>query len=401
MPLRILVLNCVPDLPEAESYCELQRSGHHVTLVTDPRDERLDLYLKSGVSIVIHKNPYRFHFGSWVLLRSLLKQEYDVVFAPTSKWLSVALLQFGSGRIPVVTYRGTSGNLSYFDPANLLTHLSPRVSRIVCVSDSVRGYLKRFAIPQNKLVRIYKGHNPSWYARSSELSRGDLEVPSAAKLLVCVANVRPLKGIDVLLRALALCHDSGRCKDTYCLIVGDCPADDMPRLAKQLGLENTVRFLGYRKDAAAISGLADLAVMPSIEREGFPRAVLEAMFQGVPVVVSDVGGLPEMIEHGVSGYISPAGDPGALSDEICAHFSLSLSEREHRGLAAMHRAQELFSHEHYVDQLEQVFCQVAKNPKFHDSWWLRCKELLSATWLTLARFGTRSTDARVESSRQY
>jgi glycosyltransferase involved in cell wall biosynthesis len=70
---------------------------------------------------------------------------------------------------------------------------------------------------------------------------------------------------------------------------------------------------GFRKDARQISGSLDVFVLPSLKREGLPRSVIEAMSQGVPAIVSDAGGSPEVVEHGKTGYVVPAGDARAIS----------------------------------------------------------------------------------------
>jgi glycosyltransferase involved in cell wall biosynthesis len=90
----------------------------------------------------------------------------------------------------------------------------------------------------------------------------------------------------------------------------------LERLVERGGLRQRVHFTGYRIDAPAIVRSCDVFVMPSRAREGLPKAVLEAMAQGVPPVVSAVGGLPEVVRDQVSGLVVPPAAPRPLAEAV-------------------------------------------------------------------------------------
>jgi len=127
-----------------------------------------------------------------------------------------------------------------------------------------------------------------------------------------VAAIRRVKGTDLLLEAAIECADLD---DTYWLLIGPVRDRKVSRLAKDRRIRDRVRRLGYRPDAPSLISGADLFVMPS-RREALCRALLEAMAQGVCPVVSDAGGMKEVVRNGVDGLIVPRGDVGALARAV-------------------------------------------------------------------------------------
>jgi glycosyltransferase involved in cell wall biosynthesis len=129
-----------------------------------------------------------------------------------------------------------------------------------------------------------------------------------------LSRLVPLKRIEAVIEASAQLSAMGIEIQTE--ICGEGPTEPMLRdLVERLGLVERVRFLGWRTDTAALLASWHLLVMPSMF-EGFPIAVLEAMAAGRAVVASNVGGVPELVDDGVSGILIPAGDAAALAHAI-------------------------------------------------------------------------------------
>jgi glycosyltransferase involved in cell wall biosynthesis len=140
-----------------------------------------------------------------------------------------------------------------------------------------------------------------------------------------------------LVRALALLPD----QPFSALLVGDGP--DRPVIEaeiRSLGLTSKVELTGARDDVADLLAGSDLFVLSS-RSEGGPIAVLEAMAAGLPVVASDVGGIPELVEDAVTGLLVPAGDPGALAAALGRLLAEPRLRRE-LGTAGRRRARERF-----------------------------------------------------------
>jgi glycosyltransferase involved in cell wall biosynthesis len=129
-----------------------------------------------------------------------------------------------------------------------------------------------------------------------------------------VGNFRAGKGHAVLLEAAVKVRRA--IPDVRFLLVGHGPLEsDIRRRSSQLGLDGTVVFAGARDDAPRVTGALDLFALPSVS-EGLAISLIEAMALGRPAVVTGVGGLTEVVEHGKQGLVIDPGNPTALADAI-------------------------------------------------------------------------------------
>jgi glycosyltransferase involved in cell wall biosynthesis len=194
--------------------------------------------------------------------------------------------------------------------------LARRNNRIVYVSHDLRAHLEPLLdLPRGSGLVI---HNGVEFAEP-ELTGTERETCGAGPgeiLIGAVGNVRPAKDYESLLRAAAIvCH----CRaDVRFVIVGDDRSplmEPLRRVTLDLGLDERVRFLGFRTDAAALLASFDVFVSSS-KTEGLPLGTLEAVGLGTPVVLTAVGGVPEIVDSGRTGLLVPPGDPAALAEGI-------------------------------------------------------------------------------------
>jgi colanic acid/amylovoran biosynthesis glycosyltransferase len=172
--------------------------------------------------------------------------------------------------------------------------------------------------------------------------------------IVCVARLVPVKNLELLLHA---CHELQRRGVRFrCVIVGEGPRrEQLEATRTRLGLEGVVELVGAAEQAEVLSWWrrAAVAVLTS-EREGMPVSLIEAAACGLPAVATAVGGIPELVEDGVTGRLVPPGDPlafaGAL-EELLRDPSLAAR----LGRAARQRVEERFSLRHQVNQLLDVW----------------------------------------------
>jgi len=311
--VRILIVSTRLDRSETGLCQGLVAAGCKVLLATIP-DTNTGELRKAGVQIVSFSVRHRL---DWKAARHLaaITAEYqpDIVHAMQNKTLAVALLGLGKTRAKLVGYRGTIGHLSRWDPAAWLTYLHPRLDRIVCVSNAVRDYLLSHRIPAWKLVTIYKGHDPGWYTAAHRSELAALGVPSNALVVGFSGNMRRVKGVDVLLEAARILRDRNNLRF---LLVGERRDSRLERLVAQEPVRSRTIWTGFRSDAAALTGACDMFVMPSVAREGLPKSLVEAMAQGVPPIVTAVGGMPEVVIHGQCGLVVPPKSSAALAAAI-------------------------------------------------------------------------------------
>jgi glycosyltransferase involved in cell wall biosynthesis len=201
---------------------------------------------------------------------------------------------------------------------NLLTY--PRCDHVFAVSNHVRASVRyprplRF-LPMPPIETVYHGLDPAAVGRwqSADGVREEFGIPYDAPLVGMVGNFRAEKGHRILLQAAIRVRQA--IPRVRFLLVGYGPLEsETRRLARQLGLEDTVVFAGARDDAPRITGGFDLFALPSLS-EGLAIALIEAMALGRPAVVTNVGGLTEVIEHGKQGLVVNPGDPGELAGAI-------------------------------------------------------------------------------------
>jgi glycosyltransferase involved in cell wall biosynthesis len=175
--------------------------------------------------------------------------------------------------------------------------------RVVANSAAAAARLRAEYLPSRKIVVIPNGIDLP--------PAGQRALHTAAPVITTVANLRAGKGHDVLLAAASRIlrwFPAARFQ-----LVGDGPL--RPALEQQaaaLGLGDRVDFLGHRDDVADLLRASDVFAFPSL-MEAFPNAVMEAMSHGVPVVASNVGGIPELVTDRRNGLLVPPGDAAALA----------------------------------------------------------------------------------------
>ncbi len=210
-------------------------------------------------------------------------------------------------------YRAFPPHVAFMDRV-----LAPFTARALVVSEALRPLAQELHGFRPEQVRVI--HNAvdrerfqKVDAAGRQVARRRLSLPPTAPVVVCVARLEHVKGVDVLLKAWSVVQ--AQVPDAVLLQVGDGPErDGLERLARDRKYRD-VRFLGYRTDVETPLRAADLAVVPS-RHEGFGQVVVEAMAVGLPVVASRAGGIPEVVRPGENGILVPPHRPGHLGRAI-------------------------------------------------------------------------------------
>jgi N-acetyl-alpha-D-glucosaminyl L-malate synthase BshA len=175
--------------------------------------------------------------------------------------------------------------------------------------------------------------------------------PNGEKVLVHASNFRPVKRVTDVVRIFDLVRKR---VDAKLLLVGEGPEKIFAReLVKELHLSDHVHFLGEQDYLESLLAVSDLLLLPS-EQESFGLVALEAMSCGVPVVGSQVGGLPEVVLHGATGYLLPVGEVREMAD---AAVKLLVDSGEHQRMSeeAKKRARERFEASTIIPQYERLY----------------------------------------------
>jgi L-malate glycosyltransferase len=294
----------------------------------------------------------------------LLHVHYAIPHA-TSAVLARQILACDGIHIPVVTtLHGTDITLVGQDPsfAPVVTHAINASDGVTAVSDYLRSETyARFKVDReievipnfvdtNRFSRQEKGH----FKRAI--------CPAGERLLVHVSNFREVKRAPDVVRVFARLHADaaeGTGPGVKLLFVGDGPDRPLTEaLARDLGVHHDVRFLGKQEPVEELLSVADVMLMPS-GSETFGLAALEAMACGVPVVSSDIGGIPELNIHGETGFLCPLADVDCLTEYT---RKLLLDDELHARMAAAarQRAEEVFHLDRIVPRYEAHYAAVTE-----------------------------------------
>jgi len=301
--------------PEAEMIIGLKRRGLDIEVMTRRGCYYAEKMANLGIRIHDYVPPSKFSLAAIRYMRRVLTVGHHHVLHLFNNKAIVAGVAAALGLpVKVVTYRGQTGNISRFDPVAYLTHLSPRVDRIVCVAEAVRQSLLPEVRDPAKLITIYKGHSPEWYADIQPADLATLGIPAGVFTVTCVANNRPRKGVSVLIRAAAMVPpESG----VHLLLIGSgMLSSEVRDLVKASGAADRLHLFDHRDDVLNVVAASDATVLPAIKREGLPKTVIESMALGVAPVVTATGGSPELVEDRVSGLVVAPGDATALAQAI-------------------------------------------------------------------------------------
>jgi glycosyltransferase involved in cell wall biosynthesis len=287
---------------------------------------RIKPEIRQNISVPVYVFPWKrfFHLDAWkaaFALRKLIRTErVDIVqtyFETSNLWgglvakLSGALLL--SSRRDMGILRKTKHGLAYL----VVNRLSDRV---LAVSEEVKRFcVDADRIDPRKISVVYNGvdlkHIATEDSQGNPFAKADWA--GASHIVTCVANIRRVKGIDVLVRtAQRVCREL---PDAVFLVAGSPYereySEEVQAMIRSMGLEKNVRLLGFIGDPVPLLKMSDAFCLLS-RSEGFCNALLEAMACGVPSVVTRVGGNPEAINDGENGFLVPVEDDSAAAERL-------------------------------------------------------------------------------------
>jgi glycosyltransferase involved in cell wall biosynthesis len=237
----------------------------------------------------------------------------------------------------------------------LVTRLgAPHVHRVIAVSERQRAPLERLGYRSERIVTVPNGVVASELETNVDRTamRASLGLEDGDFAVLCVANLRPEKGVDTLVEAVARAGGALRLRG---FVVGDGP--ERARLERLVRGVEGVALLGSRGDVPDLIAACDAVALLS-EAEALPMSILEAMALGRPVVTSDVGGTSEAVGDGETGIVVPAGDADAAAAAL-ARLAADPATAQAMGERGRARQRERFDGEAMVDGYWRALHEVA------------------------------------------
>jgi L-malate glycosyltransferase len=348
----------------------LAERGHEVHLVSTDPPFRLGEYQAGLAFHQVHTPSYPlFREPQYVLSLAnkvvqvarefnleIIHAHYAIPHATAALLSRQVLGSSGGTRAPrvVTTLHGTDITLVGSDPSysEIVAYSIEQSDGVTAVSRSLRESTRRELCVQREIevipnfldCRIY-------YRRAVAQLRHRFAPDESTRVVIHVSNFRPVKRIDAVMEVFARIN---RAVPSKLLLVGDGPElGTAYRLGRELNIAHQVEMLGAQEDIIPLLSAADVFLLPSAQ-ESFGLAALEAMACDVPVVASNVGGLPEVIQHGINGYLH---DPNDLDGMAASAIALLTDPSLHTSVAdaACSRVREQFCVDLVVPMYERYY----------------------------------------------
>lgn len=359
-PSRILMLSRV-----------LAGRGHQVTLAV-PRGSMLaararEAGLEVFDAVEFRKPKFLLHAARdvTVLAGHLRDQHYDLIDAHGSQdvWSSAVARRLAGRTAPLVFTRHNTKRVR--DHVFNRRLYAREVDHLIAVSRSVleryQAFFRKGVLTPERVSVVPSAYRPDRFhpGVSGVRVRAELGLGADVPVVGVVARLVEDKGHDDLLAAAPTILKTR--PETRFLLVGTGSRErDLKDLAASLGLEGTVRFLGFRDDVPEITAALNVSVLPSIDCDASSAVLKEALACGVPAVATEIGGAAEILQDGRTGLIVPPHDPARLAGAI-----LSLLENPERaremGRRGSRDVAERFSPERLGDETLEVYKSVLEH----------------------------------------
>jgi glycosyltransferase involved in cell wall biosynthesis len=237
--------------------------------------------------------------------------------------------------------------------------------RVIAVSEKTRlHYLQSGGLPPDKVITLYNGVDISRFKNTDATQTAKLKqalhLPLNSRVIITIAVLREPKGIQFMIEALPAILE--QCPDVHYLIVGDGEhSAALTDLVAALAIKNQVTFTGHRTDIPDLLGCCDIFVLPTL-KDALPTVLIEALAAERPIVASDVGGVPEIIENGVNGLLVAPGNPSKLA-EACLRLLKDNELSRQIVLAGSKTVLQRFNIDSQIEQLSRMYEELTSHAK--------------------------------------
>lgn len=302
----------------------------------------------------------RAHGIDWLypykLARIIHSNKIDLIHAHNfTAWFYAALAAFLT-RIPLVYTEHDNSFLSSKHIVLISSLSKIFTTKIIAVSETVKSSLKQYCRINGTSV-IYNGVDENTFnpieARGRRIRKKKYGFAETDLLLGTVGRIDALKNQTLIIETISKLNYDNTVK---LIIIGDGKLRvDLERTVKILNLEDRVIFLGERRDISELLSILDIFILPSLS-EGLPVCLIEAMAVGLPIIASDVGGIPELISNNENGILINPADQGSLLTALKTILS-SENTRKKMGEAGRIIFKEKFSLDTMVNNYAEIYKQ--------------------------------------------
>lgn len=253
------------------------------------------------------------------------KGRFDIVHTHTAKAGALGRMAASFAGAPVIIHTPHGHNLyGYFSPAasamiaGTEKFLTRFTDEIIALTELERSdYISSGVAGDGKVSVIYQGLELDKFTRDWKSAfnlKNVLKIRPEDRVVGLVGRLEPVKGSDVFIEAAALIIKKR--PDVRFVVAGEGSLRSvMEKRAAELGISASIIFAGWREDIPDVISLMDIMVLPSLN-EAVGIALIEAQAEGIPVVASRVGGVPEVVRDGKTGILVPPSDPAAIADAV-------------------------------------------------------------------------------------
>ncbi|MBY0293470.1 MAG: glycosyltransferase family 4 protein [Alphaproteobacteria bacterium] len=321
------------------------------------------------------KNPFQIYKNSTLLQKLIIKENVDIVHVRSRAPAWSAYRAAHSLGIPfVTTYHAAYSSHTIFK--TFYNSVMAKGDRIIAISQFIKDHLiekySKFSwFDPSKIRLIQRGIDYTHFDpltisdESLQQLRNSWEVPPTARLLLLPGRISRTKGQDLLIKALALMKHT----DVMAIFVGsalrhESYRNNLLRLASKLNLEDRVKWVPPYANIPIAYQLADIIVCPSLVPEGFGRLMAEAQAMQKPIIASNHGAARELIDNGVTGWLTPPGDAKTLAKTLDHALDLPQKQLDEMGEKGRNRVKHCFSQEEMSSKTIAVYKELLneKNP---------------------------------------
>lgn len=350
----------------------LAQKGHEIHFITSDVPARLDKLESNIFYHAVEVNQYAvFRYPPYDLtlaskMAEVAKREnldlLHVHYAvPHAVCAYLAKEIVGDHLKIVTTLHGTDITVLGYDPTlvEMIRFGIEKSDKVTVVSDDLTRQTRELIETDKPIDTVYNFVDEDvYYKRDSMALREEFGISPDEKVLVHISNFRPVKRALDVVKVFAKVRKRIPSK---LLLIGEGPDLTKARkMVKDKGLESDVLFLGNQKNVAEILSMCDLKLLLS-EKESFGLVLLEAMACGVPAVGTDIGGIPEVIVDGDTGYICEVGDIEGITEKVLSLFD-NPGLHEKMAKRSVERVRKMFHSRRILDQYERIYFEALDYP---------------------------------------